>query len=75
MALRASGCDSARIVQQPRLLYDNGPSYVSSDIAAWLSGQGMDHSRGSPAHLDDPHSPAHNSHIRDELMDGPFTRE
>ena len=37
LALRASGCDSAKGVQRPRLLSDNGPSYVSSDLAAWLS--------------------------------------
>jgi transposase InsO family protein len=35
LALRASGCDSTRVVQRPRLLSDNGPSYVSSDLAAW----------------------------------------
>ena len=50
MALQASGCDSATVVQRPRLLSDNGPSYVSSDLAAWLGDQGMDHTRGSPAH-------------------------
>jgi len=50
MALQASGCDSARVVQQPRLLSDNGPSYVSSDLAAWLSDKGMDHTRGAPCH-------------------------
>jgi len=50
MALRASGCDSARVVQRPRLLSDNGPSYVSSDLAEWLSGKGMDHTRGAPCH-------------------------
>ena len=50
MALQASGCDSARVVQRPRLLSDNGPSYVSSDLAVWLSGKGMDHTRGAPCH-------------------------
>lgn len=49
-ALQASGCDSARVVQRPRLLSDNGPSYVSSDLAAWLSEKGMDHTRGAPCH-------------------------
>lgn len=37
MALQASGCHSARVAHRPRLLSDNGPSYVSSDLAAWLS--------------------------------------
>jgi putative transposase len=50
MALQASGCDSARVVQRPRLLSDNGPSYVSSDLAAWLSDKGMEHTRGAPCH-------------------------
>ena len=50
LALRASGCDSAKGVQRPRLLSDNGPSYVSSDLAAWLSDKGMDHTRGAPCH-------------------------
>ena len=46
LALRASSCDSAKVVQRPRLLSDNGPSYVSS----WLSDKGMDHTRGAPCH-------------------------
>jgi transposase InsO family protein len=39
------------VVQRPRLLSDNGPSYVSSNLAAWLSDKGMDHIRGAPCHL------------------------
>jgi putative transposase len=50
LALRASGCNSARVAQRPRLLSDNGPSYVASDLAAWLSDHGMEHTRGSPNH-------------------------
>jgi len=50
MALQASGCDSARALQRPRLLSDNGPSYVSSELAAWLSDKGMEHTRGAPCH-------------------------
>ncbi|WP_298725910.1 IS3 family transposase [uncultured Ferrovibrio sp.] len=50
IALQASGCDSAKVVQRPRLLSDNGPSYVSSDLAAWLSDKGMEHTRGAPCH-------------------------
>jgi len=50
MALQASGCHSARVAHRPRLLSDNGPSYVSSDLAAWLSNKGMDHTRGAPCH-------------------------
>jgi putative transposase len=50
MALQASGCDSARVVQRPRLLSDNGPSYVSSDLAEWLSDKGMEHTPRAPCH-------------------------
>ena len=50
LALHASGCDSARVVQRPRLLSDNGPCYVAADLAAWLSELGMEHTRGSPSH-------------------------
>lgn len=50
MALQTFGCNGAKVVQRPRLLSDNGPSYVSSDLAAWLSDRGMDHIRGAPCH-------------------------
>jgi hypothetical protein len=33
MALLASGCDDSKIVHGPRLLSDNGSSYISSDLA------------------------------------------
>lgn len=32
----------------PRLLTDNGSSYVAGDLAEWLEGQGMTHIRGAP---------------------------
>jgi transposase InsO family protein len=50
LALAASGCDQARIVHKPRLLSDNGSSYVSSDLAEWLGAQNMGHVRGAPYH-------------------------
>jgi transposase InsO family protein len=50
LALRASGCDHAEVAHKPRLLSDNGASYISSDLADWLEGQGMDHVRGAPYH-------------------------
>ena len=34
LALTASGCDKARVVHKPRLLSDNGPSYVSGELAS-----------------------------------------
>jgi len=50
MALQASGCDHVNIVHRPRLLSDNGSSYISGDLAEWLGDNGMDHVRGAPYH-------------------------
>ncbi|PLW74835.1 hypothetical protein C0081_21165 [Cohaesibacter celericrescens] len=50
LALQASGCDQVHVVHKPRLLSDNGSSYVSSGLADWLQDKGMKHSRGAPYH-------------------------
>jgi len=50
LALQASGCDQVHVVHKPRLLSDNGASYVSGDLAQWLKDKGMKHSRGAPYH-------------------------
>ncbi|MCV2895008.1 IS3 family transposase [Lentibacter sp. XHP0401] len=50
LALEASGCDQVHVVHKPRLLSDNGSSYVSGDLAEWLKDKGMKHSRGAPYH-------------------------
>ncbi len=34
----------------PGLLSDNGPSYVASELADWLTDRSMDHVRGAPFH-------------------------
>ncbi len=47
LALQASGCDQAEIKQKPRLLSDNGSSYVSGELADWLGDNGMSHVRGA----------------------------
>lgn len=49
-ALIASGCNSATVAHRPRLLSDNGSSYISGDLADWLEDHGMDHVRGAPNH-------------------------
>lgn len=36
--------------QRPRLLSDNGPCYVSAELAGWLDDHDMDHTRGKPYH-------------------------
>jgi len=50
LALEASGCNSVTVVQKPRLLSDNGSSYVAADLADYLDANGMDHVRGAPHH-------------------------
>ena len=50
LALQASGCDGAKVVQRPRLLSDNGSCYIAADLSAWLADQNMQHTRGSPSH-------------------------
>ena len=50
MALTASGCDQARVRHRPRLLSDNGPSYIADELAKWLAEHSMDHVRGAPCH-------------------------
>ena len=50
VVLDASGCNSATVVQKPRLLSDNGSSCVAADLAVYLNGKGMDRVRGAPHH-------------------------
>jgi transposase InsO family protein len=50
MALQSSGLQRATVRHRPRLLSDNGPSYVSAQLGAWLAEHGMTHTRGQPYH-------------------------
>jgi len=50
LALKASGCDQANVRHKPRLLSDNGSSYISNDLADWLDDRSMAHVRGAPYH-------------------------
>ena len=50
MALKASGCDQATVIHKPRLLSDNGSSYIAGELAEWLDDQDMEHVRGAPYH-------------------------
>ena len=50
LALAASGCDRAVVQHKPRLLSDNGPCYISGDLADWLEQQKMGHVRGALFH-------------------------
>ena len=50
VALQASGLDQVKVLHRPRLLSDNGPSYVSSELGDWLEDNGIRHIRGRPYH-------------------------
>jgi putative transposase len=49
-ALVASGLDQVKVMHRPRLLTDNGSSYIAGDLAEWLKRRGMTHIRGAPRH-------------------------
>src|SRR5258706_226736 len=50
VALDGAGLDKARVLHRPRLLSDNGSSYISDDLAKWLERHDMAHVRGAPYH-------------------------
>ncbi len=50
LALKESGLNHVTVLHRPRLLSDNGSSYVAEDLAKWLDGKGMQHIRGAPYH-------------------------
>ena len=50
MALEASGCDHANVLHRPRLLSDNGPSYIAGELAEYIEANRMSHVRGAPFH-------------------------
>jgi putative transposase len=50
IALRSSGLERIRVRHRPRLLCDNGPSYLSAQLGSWLAEHGMTHTRGKPYH-------------------------
>jgi transposase InsO family protein len=47
LALTASGCDSASVLHKPKLLSDNGTSYIAAELAEWINAS---HVRGAPLH-------------------------
>ena len=49
-ALQASGLDQVKVLHRPRLLSDNGPSYLSSELGEWLENKGIKHIRGRAYH-------------------------
>jgi putative transposase len=49
-ALQATGLERASVRYRPRLLSDNGPCYVSSELSHWLGEHSITHTRGTPYH-------------------------
>ena len=49
-ALAATGIEHVRVRHRPRLLSDNGPCYISKDLAEYLDKKDMLHTRGAPYH-------------------------
>jgi putative transposase len=49
-ALEKTGIDKVKVRHRPRLLSDNGPCYISKDLAEYLEEKEMTHTRGRPYH-------------------------
>ena len=64
MALEASGCNQANVVHKPRLLSDNGASYISGELAEYIKDNDMSHVRGAPYHL------LHGRQLRSKCREG-----
>jgi len=50
LALHRAGLDTIAVLHRPRLLSDNGSSYISAELADWLGERGIAHVRGAPYH-------------------------
>ncbi len=50
LARAKTGVDRVRVVHRPRLLSDNGPCYVSRELADYLNTHQLAHTRGAPYH-------------------------
>jgi len=50
LAIAESGVEHVYVRHRPRLLSDNGPCYISSELKRYLSDQGLTHTRGRPFH-------------------------
>jgi len=48
LARAQTGVDQVRVAHQPRLLSDNGPCYLSGELATYLERHGIAHTRGAP---------------------------
>lgn len=49
-AISITGVDNVAVRHRPRLLSDNGPAYISSQLRDYLAERAMAHTRGAPYH-------------------------
>ena len=50
LAPAASGCNHATVLHKPRLLSDNGPSYIANDLTEYIKANKMSHVHGARRH-------------------------
>ena len=50
LARATTGVDQVQVKHRPRLLSDNGPCYVSQELATYLDTHGLGHTRDAPYH-------------------------
>jgi putative transposase len=50
VALERTGVQRVEVRHRPRLLSDNGPCFISKELAEYLEHHGMTHTRGKPYH-------------------------
>lgn len=50
VAIASTGVKQVAVKHRPRLLSDNGPAYLSGDLADYLQTHGIQHTRGQPYH-------------------------
>ena len=50
VALERTGVHRVEVRHRPRLLTDNGPCFISKELAEYLQSHGMTHTRGKPYH-------------------------
>ncbi len=50
LAIAATGVKQVAVKHRPRLLSDNGPAYLSGELAQYLQAHGIQHTRGQPYH-------------------------
>lgn len=50
LALAETGLDHVNVVHRPRLLSNNGPCYISGELAEYLENKGIKHTRGARYH-------------------------